>query len=352
MKKTLTAIGFLLCSSAFAALPGAGSFWDKSGEGYWWYAQDPQTPKPIKPQPKKQPPVVVVEAKEKKTEQPTETPTPPAVFSADWVEENLKVYRRLAWDNPTVENLRAYLYLQRFAMDRSEQFAYAGQMAVQGDPFLDEVARAPLGGSMNVNRTSYINAEQGRLLKKLYERVGIFFVFKNRCYICDEQAQVLKNASRNLGITVKAISIDTPEPGNVTASLFPDYIVNPNIVQQLNIRALPSSFFLDAQTADIKPLVQGFVTLSDLNRRAISAAKQYKWLPDSDFDYVKPFDDVTSLASVLETDSPLAAHLESIKEQSNPYGKDTNFIDPGVLVEEIRKAKTAQIPTDFVPRGY
>ena len=160
MKKSLAAIGLLLCSSAFAALPGAGSFWDKSGEGYWWYAQEPQ--------PKKEPPVVVAQQTkqpEKPEQEPKEQKTAaPAVFSADWVEENLKVYRRLAWDNPTVENLRAYLYLQRFAIDRSEQFAYAGQMAVQGDPFLDEVARAPLGGSMNVNRTTYINAEQGHLL--------------------------------------------------------------------------------------------------------------------------------------------------------------------------------------------
>ena len=352
MRKFLAAGVMLCCSTAMAALPGTGSFWDKSAEGYWWYAQEPQPPK--KPEPKKEKPVIAQNKPDTRQSQKPDSAaaSAPPVFSADWVEENLKVYRRVAWDKPTVENLRAYLYLQRFAMDRSEQFAYAGQMAVEGDPYLYEIARAPLGGSMNVNRASYINAEQSHLLKKLYDRVGIFFVFKSRCYICDEQAKILKTASNNFGITVKAVSIDEPEPGNTTAELFPDYIVNPGIISQMKIRALPSSFFLDAKTAEIKPLVQGFVTLSDLNRRAISAAQRYHWLPAKDFDYVRPFDDITSLASVLDSSSPLAQHLEDIKEETNPYGKDTNFVDPGVLVEAIQKAADAKIPADFIPRGY
>ena len=354
---TVSAAALLYGMAVTAApLPGSGSFWDKSGEGYWWYAVEPK-PAPVKKPEEKKPPVAAAETKteEKKTDTPepaAAVPAAPAVFSADWVKKNLEVYRKAAWDNPTVENLRAYLYLQRFAMDRSEQFAYAGQMAVQGDPFLDESARAPLGGSMNVNRTSFINAEQSHLLKKLYQRVGVFFVFKNNCYLCDEQAKILKAASRNFGITVKAVSVDQPASDNATAKEFPDFIVNPDIISQLQIRALPSSFFLDAEKGEIKPLVQGFVTQSDLNRRAITAAQQYSWLSEDDFKYVKPFDDITSLASVLDADTPLARHLEKIKEESNPYGEDTNYIDPGVLVEEIRKAKNAQIPADYIPRGY
>ncbi len=36
----------------------------------------------------------------------------------------------LAWNNPTVENVRTFLYLQRFAIDRSEQFSDATELAV------------------------------------------------------------------------------------------------------------------------------------------------------------------------------------------------------------------------------
>ncbi len=52
------------------------------------------------------------------------------------VPENLPKYKDLAWNNPTVENVRTFLYLQRFAIDRSEQFSDATELAVVGDPFL------------------------------------------------------------------------------------------------------------------------------------------------------------------------------------------------------------------------
>ena len=129
------------------------SFWRKTSEGYWWYKQPPEKKiakkkKKEEPKPKVEPQVAKVEPpKEEKPEEPKEQA--PVMFSADWVKENLDVYRKVAWDNPTVENLRAYLYLQRFAIDRSEQFAYAGRMAVEGDPYLDEAARSPVGGFAN-----------------------------------------------------------------------------------------------------------------------------------------------------------------------------------------------------------
>lgn len=65
------------------------------------------------------------------------------MFSAEWFRENLPKYKDLAWNNPTVENVRTFLYLQRFAIDRSEQFSDATELAVVGDPFLDEITRRP-----------------------------------------------------------------------------------------------------------------------------------------------------------------------------------------------------------------
>lgn len=114
MRKILAAGIMLCCSTAMAALPSSGSFWDKSAEGYWWYAQDPLPPK--KPEPKKEKPAIAQNKPNKQqNKEPAAVASAPPVFSADWVEENLKVYRRVAWDNPTVENLRAYLYLPLFA---------------------------------------------------------------------------------------------------------------------------------------------------------------------------------------------------------------------------------------------
>ncbi len=334
------------------------SFWRKTSEGYWWYKQPPEKKiakkkKKEEPKPKVEPQVAKVEPpKEEKTEEPKEQA--PVMFSADWVKENLDVYRKVAWDNPTVENLRAYLYLQRFAIDRSEQFAYAGRMAVEGDPYLDESARSPIGGAANRERKVMIDHNQAAVLSKIYSKVGIFFVFKNNCYICQLQAEVLRGAKVENKMSITAVSIDQPSKDNPVAKMFPDYVVNPDIVSKLKIRALPASFFFDSTTKEIKPLVQGYVTISDLNQRTLTAAQKYNWLSKEEFDIIKPFDTVTSLSSTLSTDSDLASRLVTLKEEKNPYGKDTNYVSPSVLVKEIQKTKDSEIDKikDFAPRGY
>ena len=326
------------------------SFWNTNEEGWWWYKQDLNRVKPKKKEEK--PKVVVAQTKKTETKEKVNKTEAPAVFSADWVKENLEVYKKNAWDNPTVENLRAYMYLQRFAMDRSEQFAYAGQMAVQGDPYLDEVARAPLGGHMTKNRGYLISGEQNYVLKKLFKKVGIFFIFKNDCYICDEQAKVLKMAQKEFNIEISAVALDEPNEKCIAAKTFPDYILNPDIARKLKVRALPATFFMEPKTKDIQPLIQGFVTMNDFNRRSLNMAQKYNWLPPEDFNLIKPVDDTTSLASVLTSDSDLATRLKDMKDKTNPYGKDTNYIQPNVLVEMIKNERDRKLPADFTPRGY
>lgn len=346
-----TAIFLSSVTSAYAHVStNPQSFWNKNEEGWFWYKQDPNKIKPKKKEEK--PKIVVAESKkgpEKKEESKSEAPQ---VFSAEWVRKNLEVYKQLAWDEPTVENLRAYLYLQRFAIDRSEQFAHAGQLALEGDPYLDEVARHPLGGQANRDIHNIRNGENTHVLKKLFKKVGLFFVFKNDCYICDKQASLLKMAKNNLDISILAVSLDEPNENNKSAQLFPEYIINPNITAEHNIKALPSTFFFDSETGDIKPLLQGFVTYSELTRRTINAATKYHWLSTEDLNLVKPVDDITSLSSVLTTKSDLAKRIMTQKEGMNPYGEDTNFIKPDLLVKEIIKEKEKNLSPDFIPRGF
>ena len=148
-----------------------------------------------------------------------------------------------------------------------------------------------------------------------------------------------------------AVAIDEITDISEAAKLFPDYETLPNVVDKLKIRALPATFFLNTETKEIKPLVQGMVTLSDLKRRSIDAGVKYAWLKPEDYKLVKPFEEVTSLSGVLN-DPKLASKITEYKEKTNPYGEDTNFVSPDVLVKEIVKAKEAQIPKNYVPRGY
>ncbi len=333
-----------------AARPGEGSFWDKASEGYWWYAKEPAAKKPPEPQEKKPAPQPRPQKKDEQALAKDEPKAPP-VGSTAWIQKNLDSYLQLALDQPTVANVRAYLYVQRLALDRSQQFAESGRLAVEGDPFLDEAARGPIAGGANIRNRAYRVAENERLLKRLYSKVGVFYVFKNACELCDEQAGVLKQMENFYGLTVKAVSLDEPQEGSKSAELFPDYTVDPKALTYFRILALPATLLYDSTTNTAKPLLQGMVSMSDLNSRAIRAAHKYGWLPDSEFYYAKAFEDATSLSGVLSPSSELSGRLGR-EGGKDPYGNNTNFIEPQKLVEMIRDAKYKEIPAGFVPRGY
>ncbi len=322
-------------------------FFSNSQEGYFWY-KDPKEKKKAKPF-KVTPPKVVVTVEPKK--EPKKENKGPNVGSFQWIHDNLKSYRKLALDNPTVENMKAYMYMQRLALDRSEQFANAGRLAVEGDPLLDAITRSPIGGSASVKRQAHLSAEKNNLAQKIYQKVGIFYVFKDRCAMCDEQAGVLEAVRDNFGAEVKAVSLDEPTEGSISAEKFPDYVVDPKAVSYFKIFALPATFVYAPQSDEIKPLLQGMVTLSDFNSRMISLAQKERWLPQQDFYFVKPHEDSDSLSGLFDSKSKFAKKLQE-SGKKDPYGKETNFIDPKFLVEQIQKAKNDELPDDYIPRGY
>ncbi len=109
----------LLLALIASAVPAAASdrvsadnpvvrFYGRKAEGWFWYEPIPKPAQPERLQP----------------EQPALAPVSrrtaaPATFSAAWFRQNLPKYKDLAWDHPTLTNLRAFLLVQRFALDRA-----------------------------------------------------------------------------------------------------------------------------------------------------------------------------------------------------------------------------------------
>ena len=65
-------------------------------------------------------------------------------FSAKWLQQNMPKLLERAIDSPNKENVEAYLYAQRVAMDKSQVYAESARRVVASDPFLDENNRVPL----------------------------------------------------------------------------------------------------------------------------------------------------------------------------------------------------------------
>ena len=331
----------------------SNSFFGNNSEGYWWYKKEPekQKKKPEKVKPK----VEVQIAQEKPKEEPkkVEPPKPkaPEVGSTDWIKVNLESYQKLAIDKPTVENLTAFLYMQRLAIDRAEQFAEAGRIAVMNDPLLDAHAISTMGGGNTAAHEVYLDSEQNHFLKRLYKKIGIFYILKNRCYNCDEQSMMLHYAQKKYGMTVKAISLDELTKGSKTLDYFPDYTIRPNLITKLKIFALPATFLYNAETDQIEPLMQGLATTAEINQRVMNKSMQLGWITKDDYKSVKPFVDFASLSDTFGLGSEFSKKVQS-KGGKDPYGKDTNFVNPSDLIKMIRDEKYKHLSDDDLPRGF
>ncbi|TNV08340.1 conjugal transfer protein TraF [Klebsiella pneumoniae] len=301
-------------------------FYERKEEGWFWYKEEPKEPekKPEKPKPKP-----VAEAKPTQPKPAAPLPSGPEMFSAEWFRENLPKYKDLAWNNPTVENVRTFLYLQRFAIDRSEQFSDATELAVVGDPFLDEITRRPAAtfASQQVDRDA--GNAKNMLLKSIAERVGIFFFYKSDDDYSDLQAPLIKMLEQGEGFSIIPVSMDgKPLP----SGLFPHYKTDEGHAKQLGIVTFPA-VYLASPDGQFAPIGQGPMSLPELNHRILVAAKRNGWVTDEEFNRTRP---------VLNLENNIAERLASpelgsdLKQLSQASGDKDNFVPPEQLMKYIR----------------
>lgn len=303
-------------------------FYERKEEGWFWYKEDP--PEEPEKKTKKPDPKPVIAAK------PVQVPpsVPPAalgpeMFSAKWFRENLPKYKDLAWDNPTIENVRTFLYLQRFAIDRSEQFSNTTELAVVGDPFLDEISRRPAAtfASQQVDRDA--GKAKNKLLKSVASRVGIFFFYKSDDEYSDLQAPLVKMLEQGEGFTIMPVSMDgKPLP----SGLFPAYKTDDGHAKQLGVITLPA-IYLASPDGQFAPIGQGPMSLPEINHRILVAAKRNGWVSDEEFNQTRPVLNLENNIAERIASQELGSDLQELSHSSND--KD-NFIPPDQLMQYIR----------------
>ncbi len=253
----------------------------------------------------------------------------PLPFSAAWFRQNLQKYKDAAWDKPTPDNIRAFLYLQRFAVDRSEQFADGVELVTLGDPSLDELSRRPSAtfASQQIDRQA--GMDKIKLVKSLTKRLGIFFFFRSDCPYCELQAPLIKVLEQNEGFTVIPVSLDgQPLPSH----LFPNFKVDEGHAQKLGIQTVPALFLATAD-GEFAAIGQGVMSLPEINHRILVAAKRKNWLSEKAFNQARPVMNVDdNAANYLSSPAHAAEQLKPIQPPSND-----GFIPPAKLVDFLKK---------------
>lgn len=332
MKKTAIAIGiaFALLGNTVIANAENERFYDRKAEGWFWYEVEPEDEVLPAQQPEPEPiPVPVIESVPE-----VEKPEPQLkAFSAEWFRENLPKYKDAAWDNPTVENVQAFLYLQRYAIDRSEQFADTSQLAVIGDPFLDESTRRPGATFASDNLDRVAGVARDELLQLVSSKSGLFFFYNDDCAQCELQAPLIKNLEVNNGFTVVPISADGSELPN---NPFDFYNIDAGHAKKLGVQSYPA-LFLATPSGQFEPVGQGAFSLPELRQRILIAARRSSIITDEQFNRTRPvLNYENNIAEQLDRKN-LAEFFADPKNQN-----EDGFIEPSTLTRNIRKSLGAQ----------
>ncbi|MBQ8708717.1 MAG: conjugal transfer protein TraF [Succinivibrionaceae bacterium] len=242
------------------------SYWGRKAEGWFFYAD-----------PAKEPELSADPARFR----PDAAKIP---LSTAWLRANLPRYLDLAMDNPTPENVKAFLYLQHLALDRASRFSSAVEEAVAGNPLLDENVRRPVSTAGARLMDARALAGEKAALEALSRRVSIIYLFD----ASDEASRVfsplIRQFAREYGIYIRAARVT--EDADDTGS-FADAPFAGELASELELVALPAVFIFSGR-GELVPLAQGLVSGRELARRLIAVCRREGILTPEEYEATLP----------------------------------------------------------------
>lgn len=250
-------------------------FTERSEEGWFWYKDPPEeeiapeekpAPEPLAAAPSPSPAKVA--------------PTGPAPLSAAWLQQNIKDYQIRATDDPSPENIRAYLLLQRLAMDKASQFSEAVQAQTLGDPLLDATSERPLAPFATQAADAAAWRARAGLIAALSANTGLVFFFTGNCAACEAQAPVLAALARNTGFSILPVSLDGQPPvGKVFES---SWVPDQGQSRLFGLNEAPAIFLMRSD-GNVQPVAQGVIEGNDLMNRILVIARREGWISEAEW---------------------------------------------------------------------
>ena len=272
LPRALALVAALVPAGTTAAeAPPGGRFLDRGADGWFWYEALPEPPPP----PKKSELPKVEAAPPPVPAAPADPPSPPPLSTA-WFRLELDRFRDRAIDQPTPENVRAYLYLQKVMLDRADSFARVSQQVAAADPYLDAVTERPLSPFAANATSAEATARRGEVLQALAASTGLLFVVDSACSVCVRQADVLVSAQRQYGFALLTVSLDGAAAPGLELPIRPDR----GQAKRLGVVGTPALFLMRPPDV-ILPLAQGALDLDTLTGRIVDQAHRAGWVDDA-----------------------------------------------------------------------
>ncbi|MFI5303540.1 MAG: conjugal transfer protein TraF [Nitrospiria bacterium] len=235
-----------------------GSYYQRLGEGWFWYID----PKPLKK--RKDPGDALKRWASIKVEPKDLKPGWPEFATGDEIHAYQKMLLNNAVIDPTMDKVKKYLEFQKYIMSKSRLFSDVAMRVIWDNPELDQSAQKPRADYAREAVFLQSKEEVSRKMARVAREGGIFFIFSSTCPYCRLEAPILKQFETTFGIKVVPVSIDgegLPE--------YPKPALDHGIASALNVNVTPTLFF-GLPPKEIHRIANGFVTFDELTDRVIS----------------------------------------------------------------------------------
>ena len=257
----------------------------------------------------------------KKEELPkVSTPTPPKeqgkeAVTVEWLRTNYPILEDRAINNPTEENVSAYLYTKRIILDKSQQFSNMVVKVNNNDPILNENNRVPTasGGALSIRNANYL--AQSQAVRELSKQGGLLIFVDGHCRFCTQEIPVLESVRKSLGMEYLVITTDGTLPKNFKGIAKTDN----GMFQKLGLKLTPSVVYVPnpkSYTSNVDPnkyfiIAQGFYAKDDLTKQIAYAGHDSKLLTSDTMKDLNVWD-----RGVATTDDLLSLKLDVNKPES------------------------------------
>jgi len=263
----VSALGLLLLPNNAAAVPPTAktavarddarvddSYWRDRERGWFWY-DDPLPERNEGPKAKpKAVPTISAPATSKK---------PSELVEFEALQKRVEDLRNIAIINPSEQNIRNYLNIQNFVIEKASTFADVAQRVIWATPELDPTVT---GRPVNAKALEVFDREQAgartNTVAKLSQTHALFFFFRSDCPYCHQFAPLLRDFEAKFGLRIVPISVDgggLPE--------FRSPRVDNGIARTLDVQQVPALFLAEPGSGKITPLGYGVLSESELLER-------------------------------------------------------------------------------------
>ncbi|MFC5510404.1 conjugal transfer protein TraF [Massilia jejuensis] len=199
-----------------------------------------------------------------------------------WLQENYKLLEERAIDDPTDENVAAYLYVRRIAMDKSQRFSEKVSEVTNTDPLLNENNRIPYAsaGAQSIRSANRLAQEQAT--RELATAGGLVVFVDGSCRFCAMQMPIVSALRAQYGMEALVVSLDGKRPRGYSGPLVRDN----GLYRKLDLKLTPSVVYVHRPRAyqdgkdnnQYRVIAQGFYTQDELVKQIAFAGHTTKLL--------------------------------------------------------------------------